>query len=490
MSTPPVVIGGLTLDESYAPLTNMSFEYFTTQGGEIIGGQQKFTVSGVVSVSDDPNNPGLSTGASVMTKLQSIRAIGRQPQCFNVTIPGLYSGKAKVMNVNIEQGNDPSWVNQGAFNIELAAPLSNIPANSFNFTVNDFVKDVSKSETIQIGEEAHGYVYDLNGNKLSKTFVKFTHEINLTCQPLCSDQTIPSTIAILKRIVSCGPTNSVFTDKYGSWKQFLQNRSLEINTNGSVTFRCEMILVPPSVSADAFVDISFEHNRVYDPQQQQMTKKTTGSITGLVSVGWSDLVSLSDTCSVSKLSNAESAFTTIKPILSNLNYWDGSELELSSLPNCPSNINQNCVSSGNNQSTACYKPTNSTISKSRTEGIINFDFEWSNSQCQTYDGQTVVDVEIVEPTDQIVEHIIPDFGTLIQNLNCKTPKTIQFVGTTTYPGANGCATNILCSANDAINAKILEYIPAGDPNWLLIENKKTTTLNSVSITKKYIRKCI
>lgn len=480
-----ITIGSFTLDQSYSPLVNSNFEYFTTQGGEIIGGQQKITISGSVSASGPS-----ATGAVVMTKLKTIRNLGKQPQCLEVTVPGFYTGKAKITNVNIEQGNDPAWINQGAFSIELTAPLSSIPSNSFGFTVNDYVKDVSKSESVQIGEEGHGYVYSLSGNILSKAFIKFTNEISLTCQPLCSDQAIPSTIAILKRIVATGPTQPVFTQKYSSWRPFLQNRSLEIQTNGSVTFRCELILVPPSVSANAFVDITFEHVKNYDLQQQQETKKSSGSVTGLVSISWSDLVTLSDTCSASKLANAESAFSSIKAALSNLNNWGGTTLELNQLPNCPSNINEQCVT-GISTPTTCFKPTNSTISKNRTEGAINFDFEWTNSQCQTYNGQTQVDVEINEPIDNLVEHIIPNYGTLIQNLNCKTPKTIQFTSTTTYPGANGCTTNIAaCSANDAINAAISGYIPSGDPNWLLIDNKKTSTMTSISITKKYIRKCI
>lgn len=489
MTFQPINVGSLSLDQTYAPLVNLSFEYFTTQGGEIIGGLQKYTISGVVSVSDT-TNPGSLTGSTVMSKLKNIRNLGKQPQCLDVTIPGFYTGKAKITNVSIEQGNDPSWVNQGAFSIELNAPLSSIPENSFGFTVNDFVKDVSRSEKVEIGEDSHGYVYTLSGGsvKLSKAYVKFTNEIQLTCQPLCSDQAIPNTIAILKRIVATGPTHLAFS-KYQSWRPFLQSRSLEIQTSGSVTFRCDMILVPPTVTANAFVDVSFEHSRNYDPQQQQMSKKSTGTVTGLVSVGWSDLVTLSDTCSVSKLTNAESAFSSIKNTLSSLNNWDGITLELNLLPNCPTNLNSDCTS-GFTSTSDCYKPTNSTITKSRTEGSITFDFEWNNTSCTSFNGQTVVEVDITEPQPNLAEFIIPDYGTLIQNLNCDTAKIISFTGSTTYPGANGCVSNIVCSANNAINAAILEYIPENDPNWLLIQNSKTSTMTSVSITKKYIRKCL
>lgn len=494
MSTTPITIGSLTLDETYAPLVNLSFEYFKTQGGEIIGGLQKYSISGIVTVSDQP---GLVTGSNVMAKLKAIRALGKKTKCVDVSIPQFYSGKAKITNVTIEQGSDPTWVNQGSFSIELSAPLSSIPTNSLGITINDNVTDISKSETVEIGEDAHGYVLLDGPLRLSKTFVVFKNQISLTCKPLCPDQggATSNVITILKRLVAIGPTHPAFI-KYRTWKPFLQSRSLELSTEGSVSFSSDIILLPPEVTSSAFVDIDFEHGRNYE--SKQTTKKTSGTITGLAQISWSDLINLANTSSASKLANAEAAFTAIKNHYLDVNNWGGLALELNEKPNCPKEGEDTigkCGDDDDNEGGGCFKPNNSTISKSRTEGTISFNFEWetvpADEECKEANGKrTEVTVDINEPQATIVEHVIPDVGTLVQNLNCKSAKTIEFTSTTTDPESDGCSKKNDCDANDAINKEIEKYIPKDDPNWLIIADSKTTTSSSVSLKRKYIRKCI
>lgn len=494
-----IILGELTLDDTYAPLVNVSFEYFKTKGGEIIGGLQKFTISGIVTVSDQP---GLLTGANVMSKLKDIRDVGKKTKCINVVIPQFYTGQAKITNVSIDQGSDPTWVNQGDFTIEISAQLTSIPTNSLGITLNDNITDISKSETIEIGEDAHGYVLLDNpeGLQLSKTYVKFSNQVNLTCKPLCPNLggQNANVITILKRLVSSGPTHDALKD-YKTWKPFLQTRSLEISTEGSVSFSSEIILLPPTSTAKSFVDISFEHNRTYE--SKQTSKKISGTVTGLSEIAWSDLVNLADTSSASKLGNAETDFQKIKTSFNSLSRWKGLQLELKEIPNCPKESSTSIGKCGDDDDDdetggGDIVPTNSTISKDRTEGVINFTFEWSSSdseqECSESNGKrTEVTVDITEPKATLVEHIIPGVGTLLQNLNCKSAKTISFTSTTTDPESDGCSKNNECSSEDAINAEIKKYIPSdNDRGWLLIENKRTTTSNSFSITKKYIRKCL
>jgi hypothetical protein len=496
MST--ITLGDITLDDTYAPLVNVSFEYFKTKGGEIIGGLQKFNITGVVTVADQT---GLVTGSNVMTKLKNIRNIGKKTKCANVVIPGFYSGLAKITNVSIDQGSDPTWVNQGDFSIEVSAPLTSIPTNSLGITLNDSVTDISKSETIEIGEDAHGYVLTdtkINNVSLSKTFVKFSTKIDLTCKPLCPNLggVNANPISILKRMVSSGPTHEAL-QKYKSWKPFLQSRSLDISTEGTVSFSSEVILLPPNASAKAFIDIGFEHNRTYE--SKQTTKKISGTVTGLAEIAWSDLVTISDTSSSSKLVNAEAAFSTLKSQFTDISNWSGLMLELIEIPGCPkkssTSIGQ-CGQEDDDEGGGDVVPTTSSISKDRTEGVINFNFEWSSEdgdqECSESNGKrTEVTVDIVEPQATIVEHVIPGVGTLMQNLNCRSAKQITFTSTTTDPQGDGCSQTNQCSADDAINKEIEKYVPKdNDAGWLLIENSRTTTTNSFSITKKYIRKCL
>lgn len=489
-----IVLGELTLDDTYAPLVNISFEYFKTKGGEIIGGLQKFNITGVVTVADQP---GLVTGANVMSKLKAIRNIGKKTKCVNVSIPGFYSGQGKITNVTIDQGSDPTWVNQGDFSIEISAPLTSIPANSLGITLNDNVTDISKSETVEIGEDAHGYV--LVGGNLSKTYVKFTNQVSLTCKPLCPNLggVNANPIAILRRMVSSGPSHEAL-QKYKSWTPFIQSRSLEISTEGSVNFSSEIILLPPTSTGKAFVDINFEHSRTYE--SKKTSKKISGTVTGLAEIAWSDLVTLSDTSSASKLANAESSFQALKGQFSDLSSWAGLMIELTEIPECPKETEDSIGKCGDDdedeEGGGNIVPTTSTISKDRTEGVINFTFEWASDDddqgCSENNGKrTEVSVDITEPQATLAEHIIPGVGTLIQNLNCKSAETISFTSSTTDPESDGCSKNNECDANEAINKEIEKYIPKdNDKGWLLIENSKVTTGTSVTITKKYIRKCL
>lgn len=478
-----ISIGGNTLDASSSPVVNLNYEYYKTKGGEIIGGVQKYTITGTISVSGN-NSP---TGSQVMAALASIRNFGREPKCVSVSIPGFFSGKGKITNVSIEQGPDPSWINQGAYSIEITAPLTSIPTNSLGLTANDSVKDVSKLEKIELGEECHGFVYDSAAGILSKTFAKFTNEVTLSWQPICSDTATPL-LTVLNKLISIGPTLDAFS-QFSSWGSYLQSRSFSINTDGSVSFKSEMVLIPPGASASAFVDISFELDKNYT--SKTMSKKITGSINGLASVGWGGIVNLSDTSSASKLSGAETAFSSIKGAYSSLSSWSGLDLELTKLPLCPKpNTNAACADDPEDEEIdTCLIPLNSNISKNRTEGSITFDFEWASAgeACEENGINKEITVEVTEPQVTFQQFVIPDFGTLLQNLNCRTAETVQ--GTCTIRSSGRCIDDLDCNCETALEEKINEYVP-DKSKWLLITHSKQKTSNSLSLTKKYIRRCI
>lgn len=489
IKAPILRIGDLVLDDTYAPLVNVSFEYFKTKGAEIIGGLQKFTITGTVTVGDEAN---LVTGANVMAKLKQIRDVGKKTKCVNVNLPGFYVGQAKITNVTIDQGSDPSWINQGQFSIEVSARLSSIPTNSLGITVEDNVVDISRSETVEIGEDAHGYVVSAGQSVVfSKTFVKYSVKANLTCRPLCPNMggQNSSTISVLKKILTRSTQNQII-NRYRTWIPMLQNRSLEISTEGSVSFNADIILLPPNSSFFAFVDISFEHNRSY--QDKKTSKKINGTVNGLAPIQWNDLINISDTSSASKLANAEIAFQAIKSQFFDLSSWGGNQLELLDIPGCPVE-ESDCGKDKDNAGD--IKPTSSTISKNRTDGVINFDFEWSSGDsgdCVDENGiKKEVTVEVTEPQPSLIEHVIPGVGTLLQDLNCLTAKTVDFTSTTTYPDSSCGAEQQECETENRINEEIRKYIPPeGGDGWLVIKHTKTKTKNSFIINKRYIRKCL
>lgn len=479
-----ITIGGTTLDSKSTPIIKVSFDYFKSKSGVVLGGNTVFNISGTITVGDDDALP----GASVMTQLKSIREIGKTTDCVSVTIPGFYTGQGKISNVNIDQGPDPSWVNQGGYSIEIKTPLDNLPPNSLGITKDDFVSDLSISESIEIGEDAHGFSF-LRG-EFSKSFVRFTNKTSVTCKPLCPTGGTPfsKAMGVLRKVVKNGPQNPIF-NTYKGWRTLLQDRSIELNSEGGVTFSATLILMPPSSSYNALVDINFSQSQNYESEQE--TRTISGTVTGLAPIAWSDLVSLSDSCSSSKLAGAESAFAAIKSRYNTLGSWAGTALTLRKQPNCPdsTNVAGQCGSSSTNDS-LCLEPINSVVSKNRTEGSINFSFEWSTTSkdnCSSNGNKTEITVDIEDPQPTLVEHTIVRFGTLIQDINCKTAKRVSGTLSITSEGG-GCPTPASCnSAGGDLLTEIAKYTTDG--NYYEVGRTETTTLSSYTLKLDYVKAC-
>ena len=490
-----ISIGGSTLDSDSTPVVKVSYDYFKSKSGEILGGHTTFTISGTVSV---PDAVGASTGAIVMSKLGAIRDIGKNTNCVTVAIPGYYSGQGKISNVTIEQGPDPAWINQGAYSIEIKTLIDNIPPNSLGITKDDAVSDISISESIEIGEDAHGFSFD-SGN-LNKSFVRFTNKINVTCNPLCPTAGTPSSksMDVLKRLLKSGPQNDIFST-YKNWRTLLQDRSLEVNSDGGVSFSATMILLPPSAPYNALVDLSFGHSQTYESKTENLT--VSGTITGLAPVSWSDLVNLSSSCDGNKLAGAEGAFAYISGKYSDLNKWAGRRLTLTEQPNCPpvntASNNNNAAQCGTSSSTTtqvgCVEPTNSTVSRNRTEGSISFTFEWASSEserggCSSNGNKTEITIDIDDPQPTLVEHVIIRYGTLVQNINCKTAKRVS--GTLSITSSNGeCPSPPSCNQGGGnLATELDQYIRDG--TYYKIGETETTSLNSYSLKIDYIKGCV
>ena len=502
-----MTIGPLTLTDEYSPFATLSFEYFNTSTGEIIGGNKLITITGSVTVPS-----GANSGSNLMKQLKAIRNIGKNSKCINVDIPGIFSGRAKISNISIDQGPDPTWLNQAPFTIELKAPLESIPPNSLGITVDDQISEISKSESISLEEDSHGYVY-LKDNSLSKSFVTFTCEASVTCNPLCGSKN-PQDLAMgaIKKIIKTIPDHPLL-ERYKSWSPYSQSRTLEL-TATSISFSTTVVLLPPSIKAGAFVDLEFEHTRGYENKEE--SKKISGTITGLAPISWSDMISLPDTASASKLAEAEKVLAFIVGKYNNLNRWDGIALELVEQPDCPpdSPNNSNSIgrcedkdsknSNGNDEDNdgadkrgvQPIKPYMSSVSKSRTDGTISFNFEWNNADssggCSDSDNFTRdIVVEITEPQAQIAEHILPSIGTLIQNLECCSAKRISFTSSISSNNQEGIC-NIssgvpIKDANDKLQEAIDKYLKGS--YWLLISHTKQTTLTSIIISKEFIERC-
>lgn len=468
-----------SVDLSSASVVAVSnYDYYKSDGGEIIGGVRTIRINGSIVVED---SPGSTSGQMVMSKLKGLVSLGQEPKCLMVDVPG-YSGQAKIENVTTSQGSDPAWINKAEFSIELKAPLDTIPSNSFGFTASDSVVRASSISKIEFPEDHHGYVYS---ESFHKTYATEISEISVSCEPIC--QSNFDLIKVLNKINNNSSSSDI--SPFSSWNKYAKSRSVQV-TGNSFVINTQYIISPHKASA--FTDLTFSHSRTYTDNPS--TKKTiSGTITGLTDASIFSNNGFSGTCSASKLSNAEAVFGEIKGRFSRISSWEGIELELVELRNpFASTATVEACPSPDNDTNAkpCIKPSLSTIAKSRTDGTIDFTFEWStdnNNNCSDIENRisTDITIDLIEPQLQFVEHVIPWSGTLIQNLNAKNAKRINIQIVTTYP-QDICGPLPPPCPDDSITEILNKYqILCG----LLIKDAMTKSKNSITRDRTYIECC-
>lgn len=432
-----ITLGSLTLTDDNAPQVRLNNEYYYTDTSVIIGGKKNITINGVVISEDN----GSFTASNVMKQLKIIRDLGQNSSCILVNIPGYYSGNARISGVDIEQGPDPPWVNIGSFQIQLEAPLEKIPDNIFGIVATDFVKSLSFTERLDIGEDGHGYVYTKD-KQLSKAYIRFSFSANLDLDPICSPSNIDN---VMKKIIRTAPSHSLLS-RYASWKIYLQDRSLDLNNGNSISFSASAILIHPErSSADSYVTLDFRHTKNYSSKSE--TKTTSGNIRGLISVPWKGAINLDSINNSAKIENAEKTLTYIKSKFTSIKSWDGIEYELYKYPDCPPpNLNNsggvcNLDPVPPTNFTPCFLPSSSVIGRNRTEGSIDFTFEWDSDICNKNPNSntTTTDISVDDTRSKptVIEKIIPTIGVLYQNLNCYTARRISFTSNLSFP-ENAC----------------------------------------------------
>ena len=516
MADTDTIIGGANLGVS--PISTVEDEFLRTADGEIIGGVRKISISGSIVG---------NSGAEIMGKLKAIRELGAKADCIDIATTA-YTGRARIDNVTIPQGPDPSWINQGEFSIELTAPMTTIPGNRFNFVASDNVREFSQSESLSLGDESHGYAFTLKDMKggtnleLSKTFVKWNTKMSIKCEPFCSGSNggERSAMEILESLVLGGPThgkglgspNSGSKDEdpyktYKDWTRYLGSRSLDISSDGVVSFSASIMLVEPKCAPLlAFVDINFTTSDTYASPKSE-THTISGNIQGLSTISWTDLVTLSSVCSDSKVDNAIGVFNQMSRLIKLHddtflpNYLP---LNLILKDNCPipSPVTAACNTNTNpNQIPGLLKPTTSSVSVNRITGDLNFSISWATANgadgCAGSDGATDnLSIVITPATEQFAQHNIPRYGTMMQRLgsfkNEKVSLTYTKAGASAFGFCDPAPLPAKCTdAGTSFNTGILAWL---EENWknktyLRIAWTKTFTNTSYTENQEYIQTC-
>lgn len=466
-------IGSIDLTKHQA-IANSSYEYYRTEGGEIIGGAQIIKISGSIIETDDNS----ATGQLVMSQLSDLIKLGQAIQCINVNIPGHYSGQAKIQNISTEQGSDPSWINSADFGIEIKAPLKSIPSNSFSIVADDCVVELTRSSSVELSEDSHGYVYTTGGT-FSKTFGVSSLELKFKCDPICTPGF--SIISVINKLIK-KDIHSLFGEYIG-WNKYAKSRSVQVSSDNSATITTQYIITPHQSSA--LVDLVFNHDKSYTNKIEK--KIISGSVTGLTGTGAFTDKGFSGSCNESKIANAEGVFQQIKNYYSSISTWNGITLTLAEQIST-NNLNLNiCSDKSSNNAAICIKPSFSSVSRSRTEGVIDFSFEWSsddNQNCADNNGvSTDVSVDITEPQPQFAEFVSPGFGTILQNLNTKSARKITIQYTTTFPEKLcGELPNCYSSFDESLVGRYMGS--CGNP--LLIKHTITRSTRSIVENRSYI----
>lgn len=496
------IIGGANLGTS--PISNVEDEFFRTADGEIIGGVRKISISGSIVG---------ASGVEIMGKLKAIRELGAKAECINIETTA-YTGRARVDNVTIPQGPDPAWINQGEFSIELTAQMTEIPLNRFKFTAADNVKEFSQSESLSLGDESHGYAFSLEQDpptgsplKLSKTFVKWSTKMSIKCEPFCNSDSDSgggrNILEILDSLVYGGPTSDSFNE-YKDWTRYLGSRSLDISSDGVVSFSASIMLVDTECAPLlALVDINFNTSDTYATPKSE-THTISGSIQGLSSISWSDLVTLSSVCANNKVGNAIAVFNQMAGIIKlhdktfKPNYLP---LQLEEKPNCPipSPTVAACTNTNPDKIPGLLKPTTSSVSVNRITGDLTFSISWATASegdtCVDADGATEnISVNITPATEQFATHVIPRYGTIMQRLGSFKSEQVSFTYSKTGPSAFGlCAPDPLpdsCGTTVGFNDSIKNYFNTRiGRRYLRIAYSKTFTNTSYSEQQNYIEFC-
>ena len=510
-----IFINGKNLGSS--PVTNIEDEFFRTGDGEIIGGVHKISINGSIVGLD---------GTAVMSELKSLRELGKTALCVPI-ITDLYRGRAKIENVTIPQGPDPSWINQGEFSIELTAQMDKIPNNRFGFIASDNVREFSQSESLSLGDDHHGYlVIKRGGAKLSKTFVKFSTKMSIRCDSFCggTDQSVK----LLQDRLHVIPNHPALVG-YGApvvgnaipidipkrdWIVYPQSRSLDISSQGTVSFSADAILVDPLWSmAIAFVEYSAAINTTYSPDPQYSVI-LSGNIQGLSKVDWTDLITLTDTCGGSdKLTNALDVFNKAGKWLFDFELVDvGSNILLNALKlvkqnNCPvtSSASQaSCASTTptSEEISTLIKAASSSVTTNRTSGSVDFSLSWEpdptggGASCAGADGASEdFGLTITPEVKQYAIHTIPRYGTIIQDLICLKNEKLSFTASrkgsagqglglcdpVTLPGCEPVGSNF--------DKFIKDYMLTTKKTYLLLSHSKNFTNESSSEQKEFIELC-
>lgn len=336
-----VSVGGKQLIPS--PFVNLSLEKYKV--GELtIGGILKLTLNGTVTGSSF--NEVVSTGAGGVTGLKDILQIGQHRECVYVEVGCsnyIVKGYGRVTSVNINEGNNPTWVNMAPYTIEIDLYTNDLgltdgirPAFPGKVETTELdnlmLRSISESFSVSVSEDAFNFVEDnypsasimpdfSDFGGWGNRHVKVNFNINVAgirtlkdCNPSGTEGTLKygleaaETYADLRinklRTMdisglfsspkSGGELLTAFS-QYRGGKTYLDFRTIEINPlEDSLSLSGEIIYRPSGCGAgteDVFTSLNVEQS--LDTEGSTIT--LSGNIQGLVDNSFDKVIKMSTT---------------------------------------------------------------------------------------------------------------------------------------------------------------------------------------------------
>lgn len=275
---------------------------------------------------------------------------------------------------------------------------------------------------------------------------------------------------------------------YTSWEKWLDTRSLEIATNGNVTWKFDLYMIKRGgFTPKALVDINT--NDRMDQKTLKKTRSLSGTIKGLSLASIDD--HLNHKVNINeRIGNAQSIFDLLDQQFLNKGTWPGgNNPTLTGDNNCPVPPNI-CVAPPN---PVCYQRSSHSVTKSPISGELSFTMEFQDiDSCSAQDFTLDITIDENFPANNIQEIIIPNRTlrpghlyprSIIQTIN----PTAHTVTITIRANLKGCdssrLTNMIetvcCKLNDIVNTEFSSL--AG---WFYRDQSENAGLYSYTVTHK------
>lgn len=483
-----IILNGQSLRP--APYVNTSYEYFKA-GDYIIGGFLIVTLSGQL------------VGEDILTQMQNINTLQNQYQCVSLVIgcggnSDFLNGSGRIRSVDVSSTDQPflaSYTIQVAVETIDGQPVVEPDEDflqAYNLSNVKFIQNYSENITLQ-GDGSVITSTDSNGLGISKSYVKASGKITITCygREICGIpgyNGLQQSIDILKQraqsLLSFNFNN--ITDhplsSYSSWNKWLDTRSLEIDSGaGTASWTFDLYLSKGSCQPLAWVDVTIEDKQ--DQRKKIQTRSINGTIKGLSSANLTDLLNDTKLCVNERMTNANAAYQALQNYIINGN-WPSDQIELSGLSgNCNTVVPPN--SCGTNNNLTCYQRMSSNITHSKVAGEIIFNAEFADIPSCKPRGIGTIDVNVDEqfPANRHVEFIIPNNTNSVIQIIGDTPRkvTIDVRGT-----LNGCDRTKLEELKLCVQSE-MNRLQSFYNGWILLKQKKTTGTVSYNISRELIK---